>query len=75
MRRSSEPTAAVRASPARRCADRRDWAGLQVYGADKVWRQLRRAGTIVARCTGERLMCKSGLRGVVRGNLDARASQ
>ena len=24
---------------------------LQVYGADKVWRQLRREGTAVARCT------------------------
>ena len=29
---------------------------LQVYGADKVWRQLRREGTAVARCTVERLM-------------------
>jgi transposase InsO family protein len=24
---------------------------LRVYGADKVWRQLRREGTTVARCT------------------------
>lgn len=39
-------------------------ANLQVYGADKVWRQLRREGTGVARCTVERLMRKSGLRGV-----------
>ena len=29
---------------------------LRVYGADKVWRQLRREGTAVARCTVERLM-------------------
>lgn len=29
---------------------------LKVYGADKVWRQLRREGTAVARCTVERLM-------------------
>ena len=29
---------------------------LQVYGADKVWRQLRREGIQVARCTVERLM-------------------
>jgi putative transposase len=28
---------------------------LRVYGADKVWRQLRREGTAVARCTVERL--------------------
>jgi putative transposase len=29
---------------------------LQVYGADKVWRQLGREGFTVARCTVERLM-------------------
>ena len=40
---------------------------LQVYGADKVWRQLRREGTAVARCTVERLMRLSGLRGARRG--------
>jgi putative transposase len=38
-----------------------------VYGADKVWHQLRREGTPVARCTVERLMRELGLRGVVRG--------
>jgi putative transposase len=37
------------------------------YGADKVWRQLRREGHWVARCTVERLMRAEGLRGVVRG--------
>jgi putative transposase len=42
-------------------------ANLQVYGADKVWHQLRREGTDVARCTVERLMRKAGLRGVMRG--------
>jgi putative transposase len=31
-------------------------ANLRVYGADKVWRQLRREGISVARCTMERLM-------------------
>jgi putative transposase len=31
-------------------------ANMQVYGADKVWRQLRREGMAVARCTVERLM-------------------
>ena len=38
-----------------------------VYGARKVWRQLRREGVDVARCTVERLMRQMGLRGVVRG--------
>jgi transposase InsO family protein len=40
---------------------------LQVYGADKVWRQLKREGTAVARCTVERLMRLRGLQGVRRG--------
>jgi putative transposase len=44
-------------------------ANLQVYGADKVWRQLRRKGTDVARCTVERLMRRAGLRGVMRGKV------
>ena len=38
-----------------------------VYGARKVWRQLRREGEDVARCTVERLMRVKGLQGVVRG--------
>jgi transposase InsO family protein len=38
-----------------------------VYGPRKVWRQLRREGHHVARCTVERLMCEMGLAGVVRG--------
>jgi len=38
-----------------------------VYGAEKVWRQLVREGTVVARCTVERLMRRMGLRGAVRG--------
>ena len=40
---------------------------MRVYGADKVWRQLRREGTTVARCTVERLMRRQGLRGAMRG--------
>ena len=44
-------------------------ANLQVYGADKVWRQLNREGITVARCTVERLMRRQGLRGVVRGKV------
>ena len=38
-----------------------------VYGVRKVWRQLKREGVNVARCTVERLMKSQGLRGVVRG--------
>lgn len=38
-----------------------------VYGAEKVWRQLRREDVTVARCTVERLMRSLGLRGAVRG--------
>ncbi len=44
-------------------------ANLEVYGADKVWRQMRREGTEVARCTVERLMSRLGLRGAVRGKV------
>ena len=38
-----------------------------VYGAEKVWLQLRREGIPTARCTVARLMKDLGLRGVVRG--------
>ena len=38
-----------------------------VYGARKIWRQLRREGFAVARCTVERLMAGLGLQGVIRG--------
>jgi transposase InsO family protein len=44
-------------------------ANMQVYGADKVWRQLKREGTQVARCTVERLMKHLGLEGVRRGKV------
>ena len=47
---------------------RRVWdTNFRAYGVRKVWRQLRREGTLVARCTVERLMRAMGLRGVVRG--------
>ena len=39
----------------------------QVYGPRKVWKQLRREGAGVSRCTIERLMRELGLRGVSRG--------
>jgi putative transposase len=40
---------------------------MSVYGAEKVWRQLRRERVPAARCTVERLMRGMGLRGAVRG--------
>jgi transposase InsO family protein len=47
---------------------RRVWEGnFQVYGVRKVWRQLGRERTRVARCTVARLMREMGLKGVVRG--------
>lgn len=73
--------AALRREPQRRCARairdealmlqiERVWnANMRVYGADKVWRQLAREGTTVARCTVERLMRRQGLRGVMRGKV------
>ena len=49
-----------------RAAIRRVWdEHQQVYGPRKVWRQLRREGLRVARCTVERLMRAMGLRGAV----------
>ena len=44
-------------------------AHMKVYGADKVWRQLARHGTAVARCIVERLMRRQGLHGVRRGKV------
>ena len=41
----------------------------RVYGVRKVWRQLRREGFDVARCTVARLMKNLGLKGVIRGKL------
>ncbi len=51
------------------CAQvQRVWSeNVEVYGVRKVWRQLRREGFDMARCTVERLMRRLGLRGVVRG--------
>ena len=42
-------------------------SNFRVYGARKVWRQLRRDDVVVARCTVERLMRAEGLHGVRRG--------
>jgi transposase InsO family protein len=51
-----------------RAAIQRVWdENEHVYGPRKVWKQLRRDGQDVARCTVERLMRAMGLRGVSRG--------
>ena len=67
------------ADPDRRCARARRDDGLRphirqvwednfsVYGVRKVWRELRRRGQPVARCTVARLMDEMGLKGAVRG--------
>lgn len=45
-----------------------------MYGADKVWVQLRREGTRVARCTVERLMHQLEIRGAVQGKSAVRTT-
>lgn len=42
-------------------------ANWQVYGVRKIWRQLRREGFYVARCTVARLMKSMGIQGIIRG--------
>src|SRR3546814_7293697 len=42
-------------------------ASFGLYGARKVWHQMRREGIMVAKCTVERLMRAMGLAGVRRG--------
>ena len=42
-------------------------ANWQVYGVRKVWRQLRREGFGVARCTVARLMKRMGIQGIIKG--------
>jgi transposase InsO family protein len=42
-------------------------ANMQVYGADKVWHQMNREGTKVARCTVERLMKRLGVTRCAQG--------
>jgi putative transposase len=49
-------------------------ANLSVYGAKKVWRQLRREKIETARCTVERLMRQMGLEGAVRGGKKRRTT-
>jgi putative transposase len=73
--------AAQQRNPALHCAShqrdaqliphiQRVWqANMQVYGADKVWKQMMREDIAVARCTVERLMRRLGLQGVRRGKV------
>jgi len=61
------PARAKRDAGLRTEIDRVYRANRRVYGARKVWKQLRREGQDVARCTVERLMGSMGLQGVVRG--------
>jgi transposase InsO family protein len=42
-------------------------ANWQVYGVRKIWRQLRREGFDLARCTAARLMKAMNIQGVIRG--------
>jgi putative transposase len=46
----------------------------QVYGARKIWEELRRQGHRVARCTVERLMRRIGIAGVSRGRARRRTT-
>jgi len=73
LRQAQHQDATTRSAPARRddelrAAIQRIWdANFQVYGPRKVWKELRRAGQRVARCTVECVMRAMGLRGVSRG--------
>ncbi len=72
---SRPPSARWRRDAALQVEIRRVWEEHRcVYGADKVWAQLKREGTLVARCTVERLMRGLGLRGVVRGKTSVRTT-
>jgi len=62
------PRRAVRDAALREEIERVWKENRSVYGARKVWLQLKREGFAVARCTVERLMRQMGLRGVVRGH-------
>ena len=69
------PSARQQRDEVLKVAIRRVWdEHRQVDGADKVWAQLNREGTTVARCTVERLMRELGLRGVVRGKPSVRTT-
>jgi putative transposase len=63
-----QPSARTRRDAQLKAEIQRIWKeNFEVYGARKLWRQLQREGSRVARCTVERLMGELGLQGVVRG--------
>lgn len=68
---AAKKRAGSRSARARRDAEliaviRTAWEGSRrLYGARKIWKQLRRQGVEVARCTVERLMRAEGISGVV----------
>jgi len=64
---SRRPARAQRDAHLRPEIDRVWHANYEVYGVQKVWKQLNRERITVARCTVARLMHELGLRGVVRG--------
>jgi transposase InsO family protein len=64
----AKPSARAQRDDEIRAAIRRVWDdNHQVYGPRKVWKELRREGRRVARCTVARLMRDIGLRGASRG--------
>jgi putative transposase len=66
--RCRAPSVRARRDDELRVEIRRVWdANYQVYGAEKIWRQLNREGIPVAHCTVRRLMRAMGIRGAVRG--------
>jgi len=68
QRKPEKRSARARHDEELRAAIQRIWdANHQVYGPRKVWKQLRREGQQVPRCTVERLMRAMGLRGASRG--------
>jgi putative transposase len=72
---SRPPAARRRRDEGLKVTIRRVWdEHRRVYGADKVWAQMKREGVPVARCTVERLMRELGLRGVVRGKIGVRTT-
>ena len=64
---SRMPARAKRDAELRQKVQRVFEENLRVYGVRKVWRQLRREGVPVARCTVAKLMRGMGLAGVIRG--------
>ena len=64
---SRRPARARRDAELREAIPRVWKENFSVYGPRKVWKQLKREGVEVARCTIERLMRDLGLRGAVRG--------